>query len=321
MKKSALLLLILLARRDGGLAMERGSPVAEAMLYISPDSRSAKLARAGRGRELIILETSGDWLHVEALLSDPQRDSEYVVNEDPDEGKTVTGWIRKRDVVLTTTPNGDRILYGEAVDSEDQASMAHGRPGAAKDAFRLYYRVADLFPNSPLAAESLYRAADIQWQLDKADIMSKPSAREQQAFLRGDIDDQLMKQVMKKFPGTKWADLAAFHLIDNKLCGNWQGASKCPVKEAGIYEKYAEEHPQSPAAPQALYDAAWRWAALIEIYKTEGEPKKSDDAKGKAIEIAQRDASQFPQSDWGARAAKLLYLLQQGIPAYGNVED
>jgi len=108
-----------------------------------------------------------------------------------------------------------------------------------------------------------------------------------------------MKEVMKKFPGTKWAELAAFHLIDNKLCGDWQGSSKCPEKEAGTYEKYAAEHPQSPAAPEALYDAASRWSALIEIYKTENEGKKSDESKGKAIALAQKIASQYPQSDWG----------------------
>ena len=85
-----------------------------------------------------------------------------------------------------------------------------------------------------------------------------------------------MKQVMKKFPDTKWAQLAAFHLLDNKLCGDWQGSSKCPDKEADIYEKYVKEHPESPAAPEALYNAASRRAALIEIYKTEEQPKKSE---------------------------------------------
>lgn len=300
----------------------RGSPVTEAMIYISPDASSSKLARAGRGRELIILDTTERWLHVEALLSDPVRDSDYAVNEDDEgEGKTVTGWIMKRDVILASTPDGDKILFGEAADSEDQASQAHGRPGAAKDAQRLYYRVADMFPNSSLAAEALYRAADILWQVDKADIMSKPSAREQDAFLRGEINEDLMRQVIKKFPGSRWADLAAFHLIDNKLCGNWQGQAKCPVKEAEIYQKYAEDHPESPATPEALYDAAWRWAALIEIYKTDGDEKKSAEAKSKAIDLAQKSAAQFTRSDWGSRAHKLLYLLQQGIPAYGNDED
>jgi hypothetical protein len=300
---------------------DRGSPVTEAIIYISPDASSSKLARAGRGRELVILDTTEKWLHVEALLSDPRPDIEYAVNEDEDEGKTVTGWIMKRDVILASTPNGDKILFGEAVDSEDQASQAHGRPGAAQDAQRLYYRVADLFPASPLAADAMYRSADIRWQVEKADIMSKPSAREQDAFLRGEIDEHWMKEVIKKFPGTKWADLAAFHLIDNKLCGNWQGAAKCPIREAEIYERYADDHPESPASPEALYEAAWRWAALIEIYKTDGDEKKSAEAKSKAIDLAQKGAAQFTRSDWGSRAHKLLYLLQQGIPAYGNVED
>ncbi len=98
--------------------------------------------------------------------------------------------------------------------------------------------------------------------------------------MRGEINEQYMKEVMKKFPGTKWADLAAFHLIDNKLCGNWQGAAKCPIKEADIYEKYAEDHPESSASPEALYEAAWRWAALIEIYKTE---RRREEIRGSKV--------------------------------------
>jgi cation transport regulator ChaB len=297
----------------------RGTPVRPVGIYISPDSSSPKLAVAKRGHELVILESSRNWLHVEAILGEPRRDSAFEGDED--RMRTITGWVLGRDVIQASTPNGDKILYGEAVDSEDQASRSHGRPGAARDAMRLYYRVAELFPTSPLAGESLYRSADIRWQLEKPMVMSKPSAKEQDAFLRGEIDDRRMKDVIKKFPGTKWADLAAFHLIDNKLCGSWQGASKCPKKEAGIYEKYAREHPQSPAAAQALYDAAWRWSALIEIYKTEGDQKKSDESRTKAIAVAQQAVSQYPESDWGARAQTLLYLLQQGIPTYGNAED
>jgi hypothetical protein len=135
------------------------------------------------------------------------------------------------------------------------------------------------------------------------------------------MEEKYMKEVMKKYPGTKWASLAAFHLIDNKLCGDWQGESKCPVKEAEIYEKYAAEYPQSPAAAEALYDAASRWSALIEIYKTEEQAKKSEESKNKAMALAQRIASQYAQSDWSARAQRLSYLIQQGIPTYGNAQE
>jgi outer membrane protein assembly factor BamD (BamD/ComL family) len=284
-------------------AAERAALVREAVIYLSPNTGSAKLGQGERGRELVVLEVTRDWLHVEALLG---------------EEKTLTGWILDKGAVRTSTPQGDRILFGEAVNSEDEASRRHGRRGAADDARRLYYRVYDYFPTSPLAGEALYRAADIQWQIEKGDVMSRPSAREKEAYLREGMDEQWMKQVMKKFPGTKWADLAAFHLIDNKLCGDWQGASKCPEKETELYEKYVKEHPQSPAAPEALYHAASRQAALIEIFKTEEQQKKSGESRTRAMAIAQQLVSQYPQSDWSARGQALLFLLQQGVPTYGN---
>jgi outer membrane protein assembly factor BamD (BamD/ComL family) len=281
----------------------RGTPVQVGSIYLSPDSSSNKLADIDRGREVVILEASGDWLHVEAVVT---------------EEKIITGWMMKKFVVQGSTPNGDGIVFGEAVESEDQASQRHGRRGAAQDAMRLYYRTAEYFPNSPLAAEAMYRSADIRWQIDKADVMSLPSAKEKESYLRQSMDEQYMKEVMKKFPGTKWADLAAFHLIENKICGDWQGSSKCPEKEAEMYEKYASEHPQSPAVAEALYDAAWRMSALIEMYKTDGESKKSDESRGKAIALAQKAVTQGPQSDWAARAQLLLFMIEQNIPTYGN---
>jgi outer membrane protein assembly factor BamD (BamD/ComL family) len=272
-------------------------------IYLSPDLNSAKLGEVDRGHEVVILDTSGDWVHVEALLSAE---------------KAITGWIPNKGVVQASTPAGDKVLFGEAVESEDQASERHGRHGAAQDAMRLYYRVYDIFPNSPLAGEGLYRSADIRWQLDKEDVSTLPSAHEREAYMRPAINEDLMKQVMKKFPGTKWADLAAFHLIQNKLCGDWQGASKCPEKEADMYEKYVSEHPNSPAAAEALYDAAWRQSALIEIYKTEDHAKKSDESKAKAIALGQRVVNQYPNGDWAARAQLMLFMIQQGTPTYGN---
>lgn len=277
-----------------------------APIYLSPDSSSTKLADVDRGREVIFLEASGNnWVHVEANLT---------------EERTITGWMQDKGLIRSTTPDGDKVLFGEAVDSEDQASRSHGRKYAAQDAMRLYAAVAELFPQSPLAGEALYRSADIRWQLEKADIMSLPSAREQEAYLRRGMNEDYFKKVIKKFPGTKWAYLAAFHLIDNKLCGDWQGQSKCPTKEAEIYEKYAAEYPQSPAAAQALFQAAYRWSALIEIYKTEEDIKKSEEAKGRAIADAQKAIAQAGQSDWGPRAQRLLYMVQQGIPTYGNAQ-
>ena len=285
---------------------QRGAMMRVATIYIAPDTSSAKLGDIDRGREVIVLDTSREWLKVEAMVT---------------EERAITGWMLGKGVVQASTPNGDRILFGEAVDSEDQASLSHGRRGAAQDAERLYYRIYDIFPTSPMAGEALYRAADIKWQIEKADVSTRPSAHEREAYLREGMNEEMMKEVIKKFPGTKWADLAAFHLIENKLCGDWQGSSKCPEKEADIYEKYARDHPQSPALGEALYDAAWRYSALIEIYKTENAQKKSDESKNKAIAAAQKVATQFPQSDWGARAQRLLYLIEQSVPTYGNAQE
>ena len=299
------------------LAADRGTLIREAVVYLSPDTSSSKLAQVERGRELILLGKSPQWLHVEAILGLTGRDPAFVMDEE-DEGKTISGWVLDNGVVWASTPNGDRILFGAAVDSEDEASRRHGRRGAAQDALRLYRQVYDIFPTALLAGEALYRAADIRWQIDKSDAQSRPSARERDPNLREGIDEQSMKQVMKKFPDSKWAQLAAFHLIDNKLCGDWQGSSKCPDKEADIYEKYVKEHPESPAAPEALYNAATRRAALIEIYKTEDQTKKSEQSKSQAIALAQQLISQYAQSDWSSRGQTLLFMLQQGVPTYGN---
>jgi outer membrane protein assembly factor BamD (BamD/ComL family) len=299
-------------------AAERGTLVREAVIYLTPDTSSNKLGQAERGRELVLLDRTPKWLHVEALLGLSRTPDPAFVLEEEDEGKTISGWVVDTGIVWASTPNGDRILYGAAVDAEDEASRRHGRRGADQEAVRLYRRVFDLFPASPLAGEGLYRAADIKWQIEKADIMSRPSAREKDSYMRQSINEEAMKQVMKKFPDSKWAQLAAFHLIDNKLCGDWQGSSKCPDKEAEIYEKYVKEHPESPAAAEALYDAAMRRAALIEIYKVEEQPKKSDQAKSVAESLTQQLISKYPQSDWSSRGQELLFLLQQGVPTYGN---
>ena len=107
-----------------------------------------------------------------------------------------------------------------------------------------------------------------------------------------------MKQVIKKFPRTKWADLAAYHLIDNKLCGDWEAQAKCPEKEAAIYLKYADEHPQSPKAPEALYKAAWRYSALIVIYTDRQSARRRPTTPARApLSVAKKLIAQYPNDD------------------------
>lgn len=312
--KSIVLLTLILAAIAACAATERGVNVRETVIYLSRDAKSARLATLTRGREMAILETSGDWLHVMASVR-----SHNDVGADPetDSDKDVTGWTEAKGIVRPAMPNGDQILFGEAVNSELEASRRHGRKGADQDAFQLYRMVAEYFPKSSLAAEATYRTADIKWQLQREDMLRRPSAKERDPDMRYQMDEELMRRVMKKFPGTKWADLAAYHLIENKLCGDWKGQSKCPLKEAELYEKYMTERANSPVSAEALYNAATRYAALVDIYTNEGKADKSAKSKTQALALIQRLISLQNQGDWAPRARTLQFLLEQGIPTYG----
>jgi len=279
---------------------ERAIVVREAYIYLSPDATSPRMANLKRGQQVAILEPSRDWLHITQVDGN------------------VTGWMLDKGVVRTSTPEGDKIVFGAAEDAEAEASRRYGRKGSDKDAMRLYYNMAEYFPHSPLAGESLYRAADIRWQLDALDVNTLPSARERNPILRAQIDEDWMREVIKKFPGSKWADLAAYHLIENKVCGDWAGDTKCPEKETELYEKYVREHPQSPKATEALYQAAWRQAALIQMYKDDGNANRSAAAKNKATALTRQIIGQNAQTEWSARAQALLYSIEQDIPTYGN---
>ena len=85
-----------------------------------------------------------------------------------------------------------------------------------------------------------------------------------------------------------------------------------------MYEKYAQDHPASPRAPEALYNAVYRQGALSDIYGANGDDKKAGEAKARAGAIAGTIATKYPQSDYAARAASLVYQLQESIPIYGT---
>ena len=294
-------------------AIERGIIIREGIIYVSPDPSSAKLSNIGRGREVAVIERSPGWANVVGTVeTDPDQETE----------RNVTGWIVDKGVITSATPDGDKIIFGEAVDSEAEASRRGGRKGSAQDAMRLYARLAEYFPNSPLAAEAMYRSADIRWQIEAIDASTRPSAKQSDPSLKYQIDEQYMKKVTKKFPGTKWADLAAYRLLDNKTCGDWAAEAKCPELEAALYMKYADERPQSPKTPEALYKAAWRYSALIVIYKSNNDGKKAADSTSRAMSVAKRIVSQFPDNnDWSTRAERLLYMVQNNMPTFGNTVE
>ncbi|HEX5234012.1 MAG TPA: hypothetical protein VFW25_01645 [Silvibacterium sp.] len=293
--------------------------VRQANLYVQPDESADRVSVITPGREMVIVERSGKWLRVFANIDAPEsRQSDMPTMEGQQEVVPLSGWMVDKGVIDVNTQHGDQILFGEAVSEEDAASESHPPPGAAEAARLLYRRVVEMFPRSALTPEAMWRAADIRWQIQKADAATLPSAHEKESYLRERMDDNEMKDVEKYFPHSKWAYFAAYDLIDNKLCGDWQGSEKCPEKEAGIYVKYADENPDSPRAPAALYNAAWRLAAAADMWTADGNSDRAKDDRGHATDLAGRLEGKYLDSVYAARAADLVYKMQSGIPVYGS---
>jgi hypothetical protein len=283
-------------------AADHGTVIREAALYSSAGASSQKISQVERGRALTILEQGNaggkPWMKVSMAA-----DQKAQVTQE------VTGWVPGQAVITASTPNGDQIIFGQAVVSERQAEERGGRKGAAEDAMRLYARVPELFPGSQLAAEAMWRSADIRWQLAKADFLRSGSQ----------LEEKYLNEVIARFPQSRQAELAAYDLLEAKLCPEWRGMAECPQKESTLFEQYAHEHPRSPKAAEALYNAAWRQAALADIYRIENDAAKSEAARRKATALAQEIASQFAQGEWKPRAADLVYKLENKIPVYGSV--
>jgi len=330
----AILALCLLSAAFCGLAQRRmpqlqmpkngtqATLIRVANLYVQADDSADRSGQVQPGRELVIVERSGKWLRVFANTDAPEsRKADQPVMEESQQVTPVSGWMIDKGVIDTKTPNGDQILFGEAVSAENAATESHPPPGAALEARLLYRRVVEMFPQSPLVAEAMWRAADVRWQLQKADAATLPSAHEKENYLREQMDEDEMKKIEKYFPHTKWADFAAYDMIENKLCGDWQGSEKCPEKETDYYLKYVEEHPDSPRTPEALYLAAWRMAAAGDMWAADGNDGRAKEDRSHAQEIAGRLQSKFPQSTYASRAADLVFKIQQGIAIYGSDRD
>ena len=301
------------------MAGPRATALRVTWLYVSPDQGAQKVDRVQIGREMVVAEKSGTWLRVyantDAQEVSNERDTPLVGSDNMP--PPISGWMEARGVVVENTLDGDQVVMGEAANQEASASDPRGPANAAQNARLLYRRLVEMFPNSPLAPEAAWRSADIQWQIQKSEQASRPSAKEQAAYMREGMDDDAMKKVIKFYPHTKQADMAAYDLIDNKLCGDWQGQPKCPEKEAELYEKYAAEHPDGPRTAKALYEAVYRNAVLVDMFNADNSDKKADGAKARAHDLAGRLKEKFPQSDYTARAAALVFKLDQGIPVYG----
>jgi hypothetical protein len=300
------------------LAGPRATALRVTRIYVAPDPTSQTVDRVQIGREMVVAEKNGPWLRVYANTDiEELRGKDAPMFDAHDIPPPISGWLEAKGVVIETTPNGDQILMGEAANEESLASDPRGPVNAAQSARLLYRRLVEMFPNSPLVPTAAWRSADILWQLQKADASTRPSAKERDPYLREQMDEDELKKIVKLYPKTREANFAAFELLDNKLCGDWQGSPKCPEKEAEIYEKFAAEFPDGPRTAQALYQAVYRMAVLNDMYTTDGSDKKAEDARNHAKDLLKRLNDKFPQSDYTWRAGAIVFKLEQGVPVYG----
>ena len=301
----------------------RATLLHNANVYVAADSKSQKLSEVTPGHEVVISERNGEWMKVFANTDskDESNEDDQPVFNDQEATSPLSGWIRDKGVVTSATPKGDLILFGAGAAEEDAASAPHAPADAAQTAHLLYRRVAEYFPQSPLAPEAAWRSADVRWQIDQHDVRSLPSAKEQEAYLRPQVFEGEMKRVIKSYPGTPFAAYAAFALLDNKLCGDWQGLPKCPEMESGLYEKYAKQYPDGPRTAQALFNATYREGVAVTMWTVQEDRKRAEAAAKRVEMLADEARTRFPQSDYTARAVSIAYKVQQGIAVFGSDRD
>src|SRR5260370_29091942 len=123
---------------------------------------------------------------------------------------------------------------------------------------------------------------------------------------------------MKTYPGSKFAAMAAFDLLDNKLCGDWQGLPKCPEMETGLYQKYAQQYPDGPKSSEALYNAVYRQGVVVTMYAVQEDCKRSQAAAQRTQALAQELKEKYPKSDYTAQWESIAFRVAQDIPIYGN---
>ena len=294
-----------------------------ANVYAVADPADPPISTVVPGREIVVNQKSGAWLNVFANTDEKEEDPDQKPEfTDPNQQTSpASGWIRDKGVVGPKTAQGDQLLYGAAADLEAKAAEPHAPKGAAESAQLLYRRVWEYFPDSPLAPEAAFRSADIRWQLEKVDNSTLPSAHEQDAFLRPQIYEGELKRVMKNYPGSPDAAKAAFNLIDNKLCGDWQGLPKCPEMETNLYVKYADRYPNGPKSAEALYDAILRQGSLVTMYLVDDDRKHSEQAASNCASLAARMQKEYPTNDYTQRAASIAFRVAQGIAIYGSDRD
>lgn len=266
-------------------------------IYIGPDTSSAVVGTVQPGQNVVIQRLAHGYAQVFAGQNGTGR----------------SGWMLNRGLVLLSAPHAAEILFGAAADLQQRAEQYSGEQAAAKNAARLYYRVYERFPQSFRAAEALYRAADITWQLDMADLPATGNNADYQL-----PSTRLLHEVIEKFPKTPWAARADYlHVREQMTCSDWAAKPKCLGKEIGRLRGYWKKYPDGPLAAEAAYGILYREAAGVHLYSQPGphhNAGKARDYEREAFNAIADLQRRWPRSDWAARAALIAYDLRQGIP-------
>ena len=166
------------------------------MIYVNPAHQSARLSEIGRGREVAVLEQAHGWVNVVGTVaSEPRPGERERPQRDRLDRSTRASSPRRR---RTAT----RSCTAKRLTASRRRAIAAGAPTPTSDAMRLYSRLVEYFPQSPLAAEAPYRAADIRWQIEVVDAAIATVGEDARSATS---HHQMMKttcaQVMKKYPG------------------------------------------------------------------------------------------------------------------------
>src|ERR1700744_3821397 len=130
----------------------KATVIRDTNLYVAPDTTSTRLAEISPGREMVIGEKNGPWLRVFANTDEEtSRSQDAPVFGHEAAAVPVSGWMAAAGVVSTETPKGDLILFGAAASEEVDATLPRAPQAFAQAARLLYQRLADMFPQSPLA--------------------------------------------------------------------------------------------------------------------------------------------------------------------------
>ena len=151
------------------MAGPRATALRITWLYVAPDLGSQKVDRVQIGREMVVAEKSGPWIRVYANTDIQELSAERTppCSAATRPRRPSPAGFRPRASSLKPPPTATRCMMGAAANQESLASDPRGPANAAQSARLLYRRLVEMFPNSPLAPEAAWRAADISGRLKR----------------------------------------------------------------------------------------------------------------------------------------------------------